>query len=508
MRHLVAASLVLALAPAGLGGEPPAGKGKAPAAPPAGKGAGEEAEPKPAPGGTRLTVADCVLIALLNNVELRRQKLADDQSELDRSSALAEFLPTLSASGGRHQTRKTGEADPRGRSGSVSLSGRTPWGTSLSGSASQSRDKDDGELSSSSTVSAELRQPLLEGRGPGSAFYGYRSAHRSRLASAEDLERQTQRTAFTIRQLYWGALKGELEVQANRRALKSADYFLKATKARLEAERASKLDVSNAEIQRSNREVALTSAEARLAGSLDSLKEAMDLSLTDNVVPSSPAEYKPAPRDGRKLLAQTLARRPDLRAARQRLEIKRLDLERKRRNAWPDLDLVIDYTLTGSGESTDESHDYDSRRTSVGLELSVPLGLVKRRNELRKSELELRRESLSLHKKEVSVEKELRAVLRDLVAAERNLASFAKRVSAARLAAAAARALYERGRASSFDVVRAEDDLLSAELGLARSRADCLTLQAELDLVAGRPVSELPGAPPAPAKAGGGRKGR
>jgi outer membrane protein TolC len=73
--------------------------------------------------------------------------------------------------------------------------------------------------------------------------------------------------------------------------------------------------------------------------------------------------------------------------------------------------------------------------------------------------------------------------------------SYEKRLEAAKLAAAAAKALYERGKASSFDVVRAEDDLLAAELGLAGSRADYLSRVAELDLVSGRPVNELlPGA--------------
>ncbi len=479
----IAPAALLALAAVALGGEPPARPPK------------KDVKPvKPVKAGIKLSVADCVIVALRNNIDLRRQELADRQVELDRVSALAEFLPTLTASGERSRTEDTRGADTSGRSGSVGVSGSTPWGTSLSGSASQSRDRTSGVTDASSTLRAELRQPLLHGAGRAAAYYGYRSARRARLASREDLARQAQRTVFSIRLLYWTALKNGLVLQANRRALASADYFLKATKARLAAGQASKLDVSNAEIQRSNREVALTGAQARLEEGLDGLKEAMDLSLSARLALTSPPVYRPAARDAGKLLKRTLARRPDLCAARQRLEVTRLDLARKRRNSWPDLDLVAGYTLTGSGESTGESHDYDSRKTSVGVEVSVPLGMVKRRNERRKAQLEIQREELFLHKKELGAERELRAVLRDLTASERNLASFGKRVAAAKLAAAAARALYERAKASSFDVVRAEDDLLDAELGLARSRADCLTLQAELDLVSGRPVRELAGA--------------
>ncbi len=491
MKLLSAALLALLLAAAAGGGEPPGApekKGDEKAAKPARPPAGGQAAK-----GVELSVANCLIIALRNNIDLRRQELADQQAELDRVSALAEFLPTLTASGERSRTEDTGGPETYARSGSVGLSGSTPWGTSLSGSASQSRDRSGGATNASSTVRAELRQPLLAGAGRAAAYYGYRSARRERLASRDDLARQAQRTVFNVRQFYWTALKNDLVVQANRRSLASADLFLKGTQARLKAGQASKLDVSNAEIQRSSREVALTSAEANLEGSLDTLKEAMALSLWARLVLTSPPVYRPAARDDARLLKQTLTRRPDLCAARQRLEVRRLDLARKRRNSWPDLDLVAGYTLTGSGDSTDESHDYDSRKASIGVELSVPLGMVRRRNELRRADLELRREKLSMRRKELSAERELRSVLRDLTAAERNLASFGKRVAAARLAAAAARALYERGKASSFDVVRAEDDLLNAELGLARSRADCLTLQAELDLVSARPVRELVG---------------
>ncbi len=467
----------------------------------AGEAAAESSPPlaPDAARGVELSLEECVLIAMRNNVDLRRQRLSDRSSELSRSSALAEFLPSLSASGDLARNEDVDGGTAYARSGSVTLSGKTPWGTSLSATATQSRDREGDGSDAASSMSTSLRQPLLHGGGLPAAYYGYRSARLERSASGQDLTRQEQSTVYTVRRLYWSALKNGLVVQANEQALKSADYFLKAAQARLKAEQASKLDVSNAEIQRSAREVTLTSAQASLEDSLDSLKEAMDLPLTENIaLPAEPPAYRAAPRDRGRLLTLALARRPDLLAARERLEVKRLDVERKRRNAWPSLDLVAGYSASGSGGSTDDSHNFDDRRASVGLELSAPLGLVGRRNDYRKSLLELHREELNLHKKEVGVERELRSVLRDLRAAERNLASYEKRVKAAKLAAAAANALYERGKASSFDVVRAADDLLDADLGRVRSRADCLTLQAELDLIVARPVRELVGGKAAP----------
>ncbi|MHC4916433.1 MAG: TolC family protein, partial [Planctomycetota bacterium] len=398
--------------------------------------------------GVELTLRDCVLIALRNNVDLRRQRLSDRSAELTRSSALAEFLPSLKASGDLDRSEVEDGGTAYTRSGSVTLSGKTPWGTSISGTATQSRDREGDGSDSASSVSANLRQPLLYGGGLPAAFYDYRTSRLNRAASREDLVRQAQLTVYNVRRLYWSALKNGLVVQANRQALDSANRFLETARARLKAEQASKLDVSGAEIQRSSREVALTSAEATLEDSLDNLKESMDLALSERVaLPVDVPEYRAPPRDPGKLLTRALERRPDLLAARERLEVKRLDVGRKRRNAWPTLDLVAGYSISGAGGSTADSHNFDDRRGSVGLELNVPLGLVKRRNDYRKASLELHREELSLHKKEVAVERELRAVMRDLRAAERNLASYRKRVEAAELAAAAAKALYERGKA-------------------------------------------------------------
>jgi outer membrane protein TolC len=469
----------------------------------------EEASPVPAgPVPVRVTVEECVLIALRNNIEMRRQRLNDRKAELDRLSALAEFLPSLSASGSLSDSGEEGESDSHARSGRVGVSGRTPWGTSYSGSATQSRARDgEGETDSSSTLRAELRQPLLSGGGAASAFYGYRAAGRERLASREDLAAFEQRTAYNVRQTYWTAVKNALSLQANRRALDSADRFMQAAQARFEAERASRLDVSNAEVQRSNREVALVNAETALEDSLDALKEAMDLPFETRLAPVGMANYRPVPRDAGALLREAMNFRPDLAAARRRLEVQRLNLERQRRDSWPTLDLVAGYSVSGSGESTGASHDYDTHGSSVGLELSLPLGMVRRRNDLRKAELDFTGEQLAMHRREQGVERELRALLRDIDAAERTLASFEKRADAAKLSAEAAQALYERGRGSSFDAVRAQDDLLDAELGLTRSRIECVTLTARLELAVGRPVRPPAGEPEAKPESGaaGGR---
>ncbi|HOX07479.1 MAG TPA: TolC family protein [Planctomycetota bacterium] len=457
------------------------------------------AQPATPPSPTSLSVEESVLVALRNNIGLRRTKLADRQAELDRASALAQFLPSLSASVSREHDAVVEGADTTSDSVSGSVTQRTPIGTSLTARASQSRSavSGDSDRDYSSSASAEVRQPLLAGAGTAAAFYDFRSADLGRTASARDLERTAQSTAFQVRRLYWSALQNDLSVAANRRSLESADYFLKAAQAREAAGQASKLDVSNAEIQRSSREVALTLAEARREGGLDSLKLALDLPLEERLALSTQVSRAPLPADLAEAPALALRRRPDLAAVRTRLEVQRLDLERKRRNAWPSLDLVGGYTVTGSGGSADESQTASDHQTRVGLELSVPLGLVAARNALQRSELELRRAELDLRSREADVQAEVRRVMRDLSAAERNVASYEKRLEAAKLAAAAAKALYERGRASSFDVVRAEDDLLAAELGLAGSRADYLSTLAELDLASGRPVHELlPGGRP------------
>jgi outer membrane protein TolC len=446
-------------------------------------------------GPTTLSVEESVLVALRNNVDLRRTRLADWQAALDRSSALAQFLPSLGASISRDHDEIEHAPDTTTDTASGSFTARTPIGTTITGRVSQSvggtSGVSDNARDYSATASAEVRQPLLAGAGTAVGLYEYRAADLGRSASARDLERTAQSTAFQVRRLYWSALQDELSLAANKRSLESADYFLKAAQAREQAGQASKLDVSNAEIQRSSREVALTLAEARREQGLDSLKQALDLPLGERLALSSPAAHAPVTVNMEDIPKLALKRRPDLASARDRLEVMRLDVERKRRNSWPSLDLVAGYTTKGAGSDTDESQTADDHDVRVGLELSVPLGLVAARNARQRSELELRRGELDLHSREVGVMAEVRRVIRDLDASERNVASYEKRLDAAKLAAAAAKALYERGRASSFDVVRAEDDLLAAELGLASSRADYLSRVAELDLVSGRPVNEL-----------------
>ena len=272
------AILVLAAvaAPAAFSGEPPATVKES--KPPAPNPPTADRLP-PTDFAIRLTIADCVLAAVRNNIDLRRARLADQQAELDRRSALAEFLPTLSTSGNRSHLQDKRGPESDATDGSVAVTQKTPLGTTITGRASQSHADTEGAMDNSSSVSAELRQPLLAGAGPAAAFYTYRTAQIARAASAGDLDRQGQSTVFQVRKLYWSAIQNQASLQANRRALASADYFLKATQAREEAGQASKLDVSNAQIQRSSREVALNLAESALENSLDDLKTALDLPL-------------------------------------------------------------------------------------------------------------------------------------------------------------------------------------------------------------------------------------
>ena len=294
---------VTAPAMAGKGGAAAPQPGAVPPTPPADKPPTRNSElgtrnqepgtrnPEPAPP-TALSVEESILVALRNNIDLRRSRLADRQAELDRSTALAQFLPSLSASVTRSHDDVVDGPDTTADTVSGSVTQRTPIGTTVTGRVSQSRDATSGssDRDYSSSASAEVRQPLLAGAGTAAALYDFRAADLGRSASASDLARTAQSTAFQVRRLYWSAVQDELSLAANRRSLESADYFLKAAKAREEAGQASKLDVSNAEIQRSSREVALTLAEARREQGLDSLKQALDLPLEERLALSSPAQ--------------------------------------------------------------------------------------------------------------------------------------------------------------------------------------------------------------------------
>jgi outer membrane protein TolC len=205
----------------------------------------------------------------------------------------------------------------------------------------------------------------------------------------------------------------------------------------------------------------------------------------DAELPPAPAGLEPrAPvADAEAHLAAALGERPELRAAEQRVAAREAALALAEREFLPD------FALVGGWDGFWQEKELQS---FVGLEVSVPLRLARRRAAVEEAKAALSRARSERDQAEDQIRLAVRSAAVRLAEAHHLLGIVQdRRIPAARDRVAAARAGFESGLDGFLEVIEAERSLLDAELALEDARADVSRRLAELEATAGR----MPGLP-------------
>lgn len=216
----------------------------------------------------------------------------------------------------------------------------------------------------------------------------------------------------------------------------------------------------------------------------------------------------PATWDPARAPAEALARRLDLRNARDQVD----DAERRVLVARNGMGAQVDLAL-GAGLDTRSNQPWNlreaSRRLDLGLALDLPLDRVEERNAWRTAVLQGVRAVRSLEGLEDRVVGEVRTAFRRLAEADRSFAIQREGVRLAERRVESTRLLLEAGQAETRDVLDAQNDLVNAQNALTRALVDHAIARLGLDLAVGAlaveeapPASVPVPAAPAPAPAG------
>jgi outer membrane protein TolC len=202
---------------------------------------------------------------------------------------------------------------------------------------------------------ANITQPLLRNRGSYLTKMPITIA-RSRLRASEyQIQDQILRLVANAETLYWQVISARENLRVQEQALALYDQSLKRAQRELELGAISELEIfqpraqyANAEILVSQSRFALQQAEDQLrrqiAADLDPKLRNLPIVLTEEVAaPVQTAVEKEA------VVEQALRLRPDLRAARQNLDIADLTIQATNNALKPDLRLTAQYGSSGRG---------------------------------------------------------------------------------------------------------------------------------------------------------------
>lgn len=494
--------------------------------------------PQPGPGpdaasrkAVKVKLDDCIEIAIQSNLGLKISRLNDRAADINARAAWAEYYPEITGSfdhsNSRVMGRETGDGVTSVRGG---VSQRTPWGTSLDFSVSESRSTSSNDTANGS-AGFSVRQPLWKGFGTDVGLAGIRTARINRLISRDNLELDVQDLIFRVRQSYSSIIQQIQQREVDRSSVQSARKFLELTSAREGAGQVTKLDVFNADVQLRGRELNLITTERALQDAYDNLKQIMDVDLEevleveaptidfgeikepnvlkeivtddnagavmlrvvrDNKTEEPQILFQATHFDEAVILKEALDNRLDLLVNRRGLAIQKLNTMLQKDGLGQQIDLVGSFSRENINRSFLESGNGDEANNwQVGVQFSMPWGKIRDRASYERALLDLQRSEIALKQARTTVQLDVRNITRRLREAEKSLLIEGKRVEQAKRSVEAAQISFDRGLKDSFNVIRAEDDLKNAKNQFIVRRQSYDIQIAQLESVVGKPTGRI-----------------
>jgi outer membrane protein len=238
-------------------------------------------------------------------------------------------------------------------------------------------------------------QPLLRNRG---AYFTKLpiTIARGRLKTNEfNIQDQILRVIANAENAYWDVVSARENLRVQEQALALFGESLKRSQRELELGALSELEIFQPRAQYANAEIQVTQAKFRLQQAEDALRRQIsaDLNpairelpivLTEDVAPPVQTAID---RDG--LINKAIARRPDVLASRQNIDITDLQIQQATNGLKPDLRLTANYgsfgrnsffspeqnrlVAAGLGESISQIFGWNYPVYGMGLQLTLPL---------------------------------------------------------------------------------------------------------------------------------------
>lgn len=350
-------------------------------------------------------------------------------------------------------------------------------------------------------LSLNLTQPLLRGVG-----VAVTRAPLRRAAAALDvvtLQRQAVAAAVVrdVVQGYWELACAAAELEIRRAALDLARGQLRVVQAQIavgKAPAAAHAEVDAAITLREDE--ALQAERALLERSLE-LRRLLGLPVGPDEIALAAADPPPpiegagaAEGDLAQSQAQARARNPQLLQARALGRAATIEVEVTGNGLLPQLDLALSGGLTGyaggAAQAFQQLASFRSYTVQAGLSFSLPLGQHAARGARDAARGALRRARLTEADIAAQVDAAVARAVMQARAAQARIAVLARSADLAQQNLEGERARYQVGRATSFDVLRRQEELALARLRRARAHADLLGARAALQALTGSILAE------------------
>ena len=460
-----------------------------------------------AQGAMSVSLEDCIIRALKDNLGVAIQVLGPEISAESVNAAQAKYIPTLSMS---LSSRKSENASYSYLDASESLIDKTRNFTFLNASqvlptggavtldfygyrTTTNRRGTTIDPRYSTTLSFRLTQPLLRN-------FGFKMARREIIVAAnnlgiseESLKKTLMDTVYSVESAYWNLVYSIENLEVRKQSLALAKDLLEKNQRSVEVGTLAPMEVLSAGAEVAPREADLIQAETQIKSNEDQLKLLLNFAGDEDkaisaIMPKDKPTYVAREVDLDEAIATAIQNRTDLEISRIGLETEKLNLSYAKNQVLPDLSLsanysspgidgtrifyigspldgIIDYTIPGGiSGALKQTSQFQYPNWNVGLTLSIPLANVFSRAGLAQAPLNMRQAMLQLENQKEQVYLEIKNAVRSVQANYRRILAFttARELSEQKLAAEEEKRRV--GMSTNYVVLSYQRDLANARI--------------------------------------------
>jgi len=484
-----------------------------------------------------LTLAEAITRALEKNADIVVERESVNIAEANVVRANAAYEPTLR---GDARLRKhvdpvnsilsgapPGELAPtvRNLQTSASVVQLLPTGATVSLFSGVSRDETNSVFalltpSWSTSLGAEVRQPLLQNRRTDPARRAIRIARVDRTRALSSLRRIASEVTAGVERAYWTVTAARRDVEIRESAVRVAEKQREDTKVRIEAGTQAEADLAQttAEVERRRGDVMV--ARENLTRAENALRNLIARDAGDPIW-DQPLVLAETPRVSREhadvatAVARAQQNRPELQELASRLDRQDVEIDAALDRVRPQVDLVASYSgrgLAGTrnpdafepfgpivlsddlrgglGQSLLTIGQNEFPDAALGVSVVIPIGNTAAKQDVVIARALRRQSSATLDAAKQRVALEVRNAIAALESAEQRIEAAQATRAAAEVQLQAERDRFEAGTTNMFFVLTRQNDLAAAQLAETVAIADERKAETELARAMGTILEE------------------
>ncbi|MBI2470566.1 MAG: TolC family protein [Planctomycetes bacterium] len=448
-----------------------------------------------------LSLKDSIVHALRNNFDIEISKLNSNMKDYEITVQKAKYDPTLKLEGkiendetpinsklvGGLETTSISPYVEQGKTADAVIQSMIPTGATLSLEYNIFRDFVNPNAfrllnpAYENYVEAKITQPLLKGAG---WFYNrsliYIARNNKKISFAKFKSKAIE-VSDSVQEAYWNLVKAIEDLKVAKKSKERAEDLLRKNKIQVETGTLAPIEIIDAEAGVASRVEAIISAENAVKDKEDELKKIMNFADNDiisdaAVVPTDKPSFEPKRVELKETLKIAMGRRPELQELQLKTENANMQTRRRKNELYPALDFTGGVRYTGLGDEVSDANDSTFSEEFQGefftLALEIPLGNRSARSKYNKSKLKKQQASLNVKKKELDIVVEVRESVRQVMTNIERVNATRKARELAQKRLEVEEKKYSVGRSTSLEILRAQEDLATAEGNEAKAIID------------------------------------